>query len=81
MVKKKARLSPQKRLEHFSNDFIFMRLNNAPMAIFIDSLEPFTDSPRALETLFTWIWKCYKQLEQQAYYHPLRFVVLGKVVT
>lgn len=51
------------------------------MAIFIDSLEPFQDIPHALGTLFTWIWQCYQQLEQQTDYHPLRFVLLGKVVT
>ncbi|MEN8444195.1 MAG: hypothetical protein ABG776_04180, partial [Cyanobacteria bacterium J06555_13] len=76
-----AQLSSQKRLEKFSRDFIFWGLKAVPIAIFIDSLAPFEGVPHALETLFTWIWKCYRQLEQQTNCHPLRFVVLGKVVT
>lgn len=79
-LKTAAQLSPHKRLERFFNDFLFVRLRNAPMVIFIDSLEPFTSNPYALETLFTWIWRCYQQLEQQNDFHPLQFVVLGKVV-
>jgi len=80
-LKTTAHLSPQKRLEHLTKHVIFHGLKVAPIAIFIDSLEPFEHIPNALETLFTWIWQCYQQLEQQTGCHPLRFVVLGKVVT
>jgi adenylate cyclase len=72
-----ARLSSQRRLEHFTRDLLFPELREQPLVVFMDEIDYLLESPEAAYDLLSWIAKCYNLRDKYGEYQSLSFVMLG----